>query len=94
LKEAADDIERTRQELIREHGLGRTDEKGTRIPESPEKLNAFYQAFQVVLNAESDVQISMLKTKDLRLECNNIPVTVLATLSWIFDEESPESVRG
>lgn len=94
LKDAADDIERTRQQLIRDQGLGKIDEKGIRIPDAPERLTAFHHAFQIVLDADVDLAVNILKAKDLRLEINNIPVTVLAALNWMFEDDPSGSVHG
>jgi hypothetical protein len=90
LKDVSEDIERIRQELIREHGVGKSDEKGNRIPDPPEKIRAFNDAYQQVLDAEEEIVLSRIKVKELKLEANNIPVTVLAELDWLLlDEERP-----
>jgi len=87
LKDTAEDIERTRQQLVRDYGVGKWDEKGNRIPDSSEKLRAFNDAFQQVLDVEADVDLFRIKIKELRLEQNNIPVTALAALDWLLDED-------
>lgn len=89
LKDAAEDIERTRQQLIRDHGVGKCDDKGNRVPDAPEKLRAFNDEYQLVLDAEDELSLTRLKVKELKLDTNNIPVTVLAELDWLLVDEEP-----
>lgn len=86
LSEAVSDLEETRKKLGADRKMWKTDEKGAPIPDKNEDIKDFENEWTKLLNAETEIVLTMITIKDLDLDVNAIPVTVLAAIDCLIKE--------
>ena len=75
-----DTLETVRQKLIEEYGLTPTKQPDGSSRLDGEKFAEYEQAFNDVLDAETEVDLHQITEADLDLDANQIPFTLLSPL--------------
>lgn len=86
LSEAVSVLEEVRKKLGEERKMWNTDDKGAPIPDKNDVIKDFESEWNKLLNAETEIVLTMITTKDLDLDTNAIPVTVLAAIDCLIKE--------
>lgn len=88
--EHAEDMQKVQTDLVRDCKVGksRRNEKGDIVSDdTPEESRIFNEKWRDFLNEECDIEIGKFLLKDLDLDTNIIPNTILAALLPIITEE-------
>ena len=87
LTEITEDLEKSRQALVRKHDLGKKkNEKGQIVKDDVDVLQRFQDEYDALMDQESEVVVTKFKLGELNLETNNIPISALAALGWLILE--------
>lgn len=87
LSEAVSDLEDTRKKLGSDRNMWqKRDDKGNTLPDDPKVIKEFEDEWSKLMAADTEIVLTMITVKDLDLDVNAIPVTVIAAIDCLIKE--------
>lgn len=84
----AEDLEKTRIKLIQKHGIKPRKDDQTKLDTSDLNFKEFQDEWTKLLEEEVIVEgIKNIKASELKLDINNVPLTLLTELNWMIDDD-------